>query len=143
MTITTFGDATLEQLRDRAAITDLVTGLARWLDEQRWDDAADFFTSDLTIDTPGGTAEGRDACVAQASRHAARSQHLITNLSIELDGDAARVEAGAFGAVADRDGVEGTLELSGGTYHFGLRRTADGWRIASLVARPIWQDTRR
>jgi len=143
MTTTTFGDATLEQLRDRAAITDLVTGLAYWLDEQRWDDAADFFTSDATVDTPGGTAEGLAACVAQASRHAARSHHLITNLSIELDGDAASVEAGAFSAVADRDGEEGTLELTGGTYRFGLRRTADGWRIASLIARMIWHDSRR
>lgn len=133
---------TLEQLQDRAEIADLLAELTDWLDEKRWEDAAAIFTEDATADTPGGVTEGRENVVAQASRnHEDRTQHLLANVAIALDGDTAKVRAGLFLAIAEPapDGDGETLLLMGGTYRLGLRRTADGWRIASLQVRPRWR----
>src|SRR5689334_14677569 len=85
---------TLAALQDRIAITDVLSGLGRWLDDKRWDAADEVLAADVRVTTPGGVAEGRDAVVAQARRnHDEVTQHLFTNVVVALDGDRADVSA--------------------------------------------------
>ena len=90
--MTTRTSETLEQLINRNEITDLVHRLGVDLDEHRFDEMWSLLVPEATVQTPGGIAEGRDAVVAQASRNhrpEQPSQHVITNLLIDLDGDRA------------------------------------------------------
>jgi hypothetical protein len=88
------GRPTLEQLSDRAELTDLVARLARWLDTGARTDAVDVLADDVTATTPGGRAEGREAVVAQArAAHAVPTLHQITNVLVDLDGDEAAIGA--------------------------------------------------
>src|SRR4030081_1639649 len=89
-------DATLDQLVDRNEITDLVHRLGVVLDEGQSDDLRSLLAEDATVRTPGGTAEGREAVIAQASRNHPPEQpiqHVITNILVDLDNGRARARA--------------------------------------------------
>ena len=93
---------TLEQLSDRAELTDLVARLGRWLDTGAEGDAADVLADDVTATTPGGRAEGREAVVAQArANHDVPTLHQITNVLVDLDGDEATIGAAVTATFAD------------------------------------------
>jgi hypothetical protein len=129
---------TTSEMIDRAEIADLTARLGACLDEHRFDDLRALFTEDATASTPGGTAEGRDAVIAQATRnHAAYDHvhHLITNVLVDLDGDEATVRANLV-ATFVRDSPELVL---GAIYRFGARRTAAGWRLAGVRVEPLWR----
>lgn len=137
-------EARLAELAARAELTDLVSRLGAALDEHRFDDLRELFTDDATATTPGGTAEGRDSVVAQATRNHVgvdRLQHVLTNVLVDLDGpDAATgatVRANLIAHFASADGVpEQTI---GGVYRFRVRATPAGWRIAALQVAPVWR----
>ncbi len=128
------------ELLDRIAIADLINRLGACLDEHRFHDITALIAEDATASTPGGTAEGRSAVIAQATRnheHYARIQHLITNLLIDLDGDRASARANLQGSFVD---AEGNLALElGAVYRFRARRTSDGWRLARIEVTPVWR----
>lgn len=122
---------TLAALTDRIEITEVVAGLGRWLDDKRWDDAGEVLTDGVRITSPGGTAHGLDVAVAQARRnHDEVTQHLFTNVVVDLDGDRATVGAESLIALAER--------RLGSRYAFEFARTAAGWRIDALTVTPIW-----
>jgi len=144
-------DATLQLLVDRSEIADLVNRLGRVLDEGRFDEMRSLLVEDATARTPGGTAEGRDAMVAQASRNHRPEQaiqHLITNLLIDLDGDRASARANlvvhfgpADGGGSDSQGGSPAPPVAftlGEVYRFELVRTPDGWRFARVETTPVW-----
>jgi 3-phenylpropionate/cinnamic acid dioxygenase small subunit len=138
----------LQELVDRAAITDL---LARWgaiLDEKRLDNLRSTFADDASITTPGGHAEGIDAILAQASRHedpGLRTQHLMSDLVVDLDGDTATARANYVGIFARGEGELAPPPVFevGFVYRLGLVRTAGGWRIRSMVQHPTWVNGER
>ena len=75
----------VQQLADRAEITDLVSRLGRWLDEKRFDEARSIFTENVAVDTPGGPCKASTSWVERASRdHEDRTQHVITNVLVDL-----------------------------------------------------------
>jgi hypothetical protein len=124
---------TLEQLSDRAELTDLVARLARWLDTGARGDAADVLTDDVSATTPGGRAEGREAVVAQArAAHAVPTLHQITNVLVDLDGDEAAIGA-AVSATFAGDGA------TGGRYELAARRTTAGWRLTAVGMKPVYR----
>ena len=112
---------TVQQLHDRQAVTDLVSRLGLWLDgETTLDQARAILADDVAVSTPGGTATGLERVVAQARRnHEVPTQHVITNVLVDLDGD--RATAGANLIVAFPDSIQGER------YAFAAAR-GDGWR---------------
>jgi hypothetical protein len=131
----------VQALADRAELTDLVSRLGNWLDGGGAGDAAALLVEDAWVSTPGGQATGRDALVAQARRnHDVPTQHLITNVLVDVEGDAAEVTANLVVTFVDEPGTPGAHHRHGESYAFEARRTADGWRLASVTVRPVWRD---
>jgi ketosteroid isomerase-like protein len=123
-------------MNDRQDITDLISRLGRWLDDKRFDDARSVLTEDVTVKTPGGQAEGIERVVAQASRnHQVPTQHLITNVLVDVDGDAAIATANLLVTFAGS-----VLERHGERYRFGVLRTPEGWRLSRIEVTPVWRE---
>jgi ketosteroid isomerase-like protein len=121
-------------MNDRQDITDLISRLGRWLDDKRFDDARTVLTEDVTVSTPGGQAEGIERVVAQASRnHQVPTQHLITNVLVDLDGDTATATANLLVTFSE------PFSQQGERYLFGAARTPDGWRLRRIEVTPIWR----
>ena len=141
-TIDTSVLARLQELADRADLTDLLAHQGRWLNERRFDDTASVFTDDATVTTPGGQAQGIEALTAHARRSHARfdrTQHVTSNVLIDLDGDRATVHANLIATfVSDATAPEPTFTL-GERYHFEAVRTPQGWRFSAVDATPVWQ----
>ncbi|MFE7742068.1 nuclear transport factor 2 family protein [Nocardia sp. NPDC057455] len=134
----------VREIVDRQQITALVDRLGRALDEGRFDDLRAIFTQDATAKTPGGTAEGRAALIAQASRNHSdeqRIQHVIGNVLIDLRGDAADVRANLIATFAPAS-ADGTIPQPrytlGEIYRFDAVRTEKGWRLSRVQTTPIW-----
>ena len=142
-------DKQIEQLGDRQTIAELITRVGVMLDEKRFDKAGSVLADDVTVQTPGGSSHGLQAVTAQAQRHhTVRTQHVITDVLIELDGDTAEARANLVATfAADRpgsrlliNGVEqaGSYLTVGGRYRFGAVRTEDGWRLARIESETLW-----
>jgi hypothetical protein len=128
---------TTAELADRLAITDLVSHLGLWLDEKRFDDARSVLVEDVSVSTPGGQAQGIERVVAQASRnHEDDTQHAITNVLIDVDGDRATVGANLVVTFA-RDGAR--IATHGERYRFQAVRTPEGWRLSRIEVKPVWR----
>lgn len=138
----------LQQLGDRQAIADLIARLGVMLDEKRFDEAASVLADDVTVKTPGGSAQGREAVAGQARRnHTVRTQHAISDVLIELDGDRAQARANLLATFAPDPGarlvVNGEEQRSsyltlGEVYRFVAVRTEEGWRLARIETEPVW-----
>lgn len=127
-------------IEDRQSITDLFNAYAWHFDRNEPDLVGQLFCEDATVDYGPEVPPlaGRDAIVRQvrtglATIFAATSHH-ISNVQITLQSDHnASGEAYLYAWHRYRDGSpDGYLW---GQYHNRFRRTADGWRIASLVLR--------
>ena len=137
----------LQQLADRNEITNLVYRLGAFLDHRRFDDMRSLLVEDATVRTPGGTAEGREAVIAQADRNHhpdEPTQHLITNVLVDLEDGRAEVRANLVVNFAAPTGSDQSLPAPprkytlGETYHFVVVRTPKGWRFSQIAATPVW-----
>lgn len=128
---------TLQQLIDRQEITDLVSRLGLWLDgETTLEQARTILAEDVSIDTPGGTQRGLERTVEQARRnHDVPTQHVITNVLVDIDGD--KASAGANLVVTFPDSTQGER------YAFETARTPDGWRLTRIAVTPLWRSEQR
>lgn len=140
-------DADVQELVDRNEISDLVYRLGVSLDEGRFDEMRSLLVEEATARTPGGTAEGREAVIAQARRNHRRDeriQHVTTNLLIELDGDRAQVRANLvvhFARPADtrESGLAPPVQFTlGEVYRFEAVRTSRVWRFSRVETSPVW-----
>ncbi|BEP12253.1 nuclear transport factor 2 family protein [Acidothermaceae bacterium B102] len=123
----------------RTEIVDLVSSLGRLIDERRFDDIRTLFTPDGSVSTPGGDAVGHDAVVAQAARRHSQhdaTQHVITNVLVDIDGDRASARANLLVTFAD-DNVALPYQ-AGGVYRFELQHTTGGWLFTTVVTTPVW-----
>jgi hypothetical protein len=137
----------VQQLVDHHEITNLVYRLGAVLDDRRFDEMRSLLVEDATVRTPGGTAEGQDAVIAQARRNHRPdepTQHVITNLLVKLEGDRAQVRANLVVNFASP--ARGDLSLPapptkytlGEIYHFDVARTSEGWRFSRVETSPVW-----
>lgn len=143
-------DSTLQQLVDRNEIGDLVHRLGVVLDDGHFDDLRSLLAEGATVRTPGGTAEGREAVIAQARRNHPPEQpiqHVITNILVDLDGARAQARANLvvyFGPPAGATDPAAPLAPSveyttGEVYQYELVRTSEGWRFSRIQATPVWR----
>lgn len=130
----------IQAIADRLAISDVLVRYGTALDTGDPALLESCFCPDAVLEfdrapatTPGGFAER-----AKRLRNLAATQHIITNISADLDGDRATstsyvLAMQAWGAAEGRE----TL-LTGGSYADTLVRTAAGWRIAHRRFTSLW-----
>lgn len=138
-----FGPAeALQDLLDRAAITQVVQdwGLAR--DTGRWDELRSFYTPDARMHTTwfvGSAVEFVERSVA-AARNGARAQHFIGAATITLRGDKAIAETRMMLLVRGTlDGVEVDATCYG-RFHDRFVKAEGRWRIQQRV--PVYEKDR-
>jgi 3-phenylpropionate/cinnamic acid dioxygenase small subunit len=118
-------------IADRIEIADLFTRLARLLDEKRWEDAGTVFTDDVAVRSPrAGEIRGIDKVVGfmrQAEVEGEHTQHVTTDLLVDVDGDRAAASANSL-VYFYRDGLAPHL-TSGLRLACTAVRTPAGWRL--------------
>jgi ketosteroid isomerase-like protein len=132
----------LQTLIDHNEIQSQIVRIGAMLDNHEFPSATAIFTDDVAIQTPGGTANGVEAAVAQATRNHAKftTQHIISNVLIDLDGDTATARADVVATFIAKDGPMTERSSVAGSYAYELSRTADGWRVSRLSMTPLWND---
>ena len=128
-------------LQDKLEIHELLARYARGIDTRDWPLYRSVFTEDATIDytsagAMAGSADEVAAALEQSFAHLPMSQHYITNIEVDLDGDRAHVVAMFFNPMQ----LPGFEEQSacGGFYHHDMVRTPDGWKSERLVEENLW-----
>lgn len=138
----------LQALSDRQEIADLITRYTRAIDTREWERLDDVFTPDARIDysaTGGGAGSFAEMkqWLADTLPMFRTYQHVVAQLDVDLDGDAATVAAYfynpmVFAAPEPGDSGEQLWEV-GGIYHHELVRTGAGWRSRHLVEELVWK----
>ncbi|EME14387.1 nuclear transport factor 2 family protein [Rhodococcus triatomae] len=128
-------------LRDRLDIEDLLYRYARAVDTGDWDGYVGVFTEDAVLDYssagyPPGDRHQMAALFGASLSVLTMTQHFVTNVQVELDGDRAEVTA-KFVNPMQVPGLDG-LSICGGNYHHTVVRTPDGWRSERLVEENLW-----
>jgi len=131
----------LQVVLDKIEIQELLYRYARAVDSKDWDLYRSVFTPDASLDysSAGAAVGSRDEVAAwleQGLSVVPMTQHYVTNIEIDLDGDRAEVRAMFYNPMQ----LPGMAELSfcGGSYHHGLVRTPDGWKSERLVEENLW-----
>jgi hypothetical protein len=127
-------------MTDRERITDLISGLGLWLDDKRFDETEPLFTDDVTVATPGGQAQGVERVVAQARRNHQTdlTQHVITNVLVDVEGDRATARANLIVTFVPDAAQPAAHRTLGERYRFEARRTPAGWRLSRVEVSPVW-----
>lgn len=143
--------ARMDMLSDRAAITDTVVRMGWCLDRRDWDGLRGLFTdrvyTDYTALWGGEPQEGPvDQLLSTSAQGSWRrtmdgleaTQHLITNVLVDVAGDEASATANVLGVHRLPTPHGSPLWTVGGTYDFRLVRTAAGWRIRAITQGLSW-----
>jgi hypothetical protein len=118
-------------VEDKDAIREVLAEYCFRLDDGRFAEMAALFTESGTWDTAFGTASGRAAIadLARGIRERAgdqrpRAVHLVTNISIALDGENAKVRSNW---TVVQNSAEGPKIGSGGAYQDELIKVQGQW----------------
>jgi ketosteroid isomerase-like protein len=137
-------DPTLQLLLDERDITRLCYRYGTTLDDRDWPGLRTCFTDDaVTVYEGLGEFTGYPAIeqVCQAALGSLdRSQHLIGNVSVEVDGDAATAQCYLHAQHVRAGTPGGDLHVIAGRYSDQLVRTADGWRFTRRRLETWWTD---
>jgi len=133
---------TVETLLVEQELIDLTIRYTWALDHRRFEDLHEVFAPDGTADYGQlGIFTGPDAiggaCATALARYD-RTQHLVSNHQISLNGDRA---SGRCYLQAQHVRKEGGVDhnfILAGSYLDEFRRTDDGWRIAARALRTTW-----
>jgi len=123
----------LAELRDRAAVADVLAAFCERVDEYDIPGLAEVFTEDCFTDYGpgrGGPISGLDAVLARITRGQAefcRTHHQLGQSRVTLRGDEADSVTYVTATHEHRDGARSRVHLR---YLDRLRRTGSGWRIA-------------
>ena len=136
----------VQWLVDRALISELLFGFARALDTRDFAAYADNYTADGVLEIPQPPTAGggvlvmrRDEMLTKVPRSLARysaTHHISSNHQISIEGDTAvsrsYLQAVHVGATP-MDHWD-----AGGWYDCSYRRTAAGWKFASVKLTAVW-----
>lgn len=138
-----------DALVDEASIRRLMDRYGSGVDERNWVDFSEIFDDPLEVDFSGMDASMAPATLARADHVAGAkavigqfdaTQHMITNIQVELAGDRARARA-VFRAEHWLGGLRSASRYTMfGVYENGFRRTPAGWRISRLVLRLVREE---
>jgi hypothetical protein len=128
-----------DQVSDRIEINDLLVRYTRAIDTCDWDLLDTCFTPDAHIDykSSGGVAGSYPevrAWLAKALAQFDAMMHLVSNSSVELDGDSARARTYVLNPMGMKQ-ADGSLHFFtvAADYKDRLVRTPEGWRIAERI----------
>jgi 3-phenylpropionate/cinnamic acid dioxygenase small subunit len=135
------GNLDVQALNDKLEIHELLARYARGVDDRDWELYRSVFTDDATIDyssagPPAGSRDEVAAFLEQGFAAIPWTQHYVTNIEIDLDGDEARVRAMFYNPML-LPGKD-TPSFCGGFYVHDLVRTPDGWKSRRLVEDNRW-----
>ena len=123
---------------DGAEIGELMVRYATAVDTRDWDLLRACFTDDAVTDYEDvgawTTASALVSFMEAAHVGFGRSNHMISNLSVSVDGDRARARSYGHAVLTFLDARAGWVEVVG-TYDDALVRTPEGWRIATRAFR--------
>lgn len=127
--------------QDRIEIQELLYKYARSVDTNDWVAYASVFTEDAVLDYssvgfPVGSRDQITAIFSSSMGNMPWTQHLISNIQIDLDGNRANVTA-MFLNPMQHPSLE-DISVCGGYYHHKMVRTADGWKSEHLVEENRW-----
>jgi hypothetical protein len=128
---------------DEQAIVDLAIAYTWALDTKQLDLLREVFAPDATADLDGVHCDGVDAIIARIDRPISRldrTQHLVGNHQVRVDGDTASHRCHLHGQHVKRGTPGGDNYVIGGIYEDRLARTADGWRIVHRTLTATWTD---
>ncbi|MGW6420504.1 nuclear transport factor 2 family protein [Streptomyces sp. NPDC055055] len=139
----------LATVMDRLAVDDLVSGYAAAVDDGDWTAYRALFVPDGRADYRGsggieGPADEVAAWLAETMTLFPVRQHLIVNRLVSFrapggypqPGDEASVRADYVNPMRFSSGAD---FVCGGRYAFTARRTAEGWRLRSVVVDERWR----
>jgi ketosteroid isomerase-like protein len=137
-------DPTLQLLLDERDITRLCYRYGSTLDDRDWAGLRTCFTDDAVTEYEGlGEFTGYDAIekVCQAALGPLdRSQHLIGNVVVAVDGDTATAQCYLHAQHVKTGTPGGDLYVLAGRYTDSLARTPDGWRFTRRRLETWWTD---
>ncbi|WP_092806150.1 nuclear transport factor 2 family protein [Rhodococcus globerulus] len=131
----------LQTVQDKIEIAELIYRYARAVDTKNWELLTTVFTEDAHLDYsavgyPAGSRDQVLTLLTQALGQVPLTQHFVTNVEVELDGDTANVRAMFYNPMQ----LPGAAAMTycGGNYHHEVVRTADGWKSARLTEENLW-----
>ena len=135
-------ELTLGELRDRAAIRDLLMRYGQAVDRRDFDRVAACFTPDASYAGSLGAGDigGALAALRERMQRFEITMHFISTQVIELAGDQARCETYALVYHRTGSAEEGEQDLIVGVRYLDeLVRHASAWRIRRRDAQVEWQ----
>ncbi len=130
----------LRRLLDKDSIVDLVHRYSYYVDHRLYDEGADLFTEDCTVDygpawPPVRTRAALRQMLGQAAGAFKATSHHNANVLVTFEGDdKASVHTSVYAWHERADGMNPRLW---GYYHDSVVRDGDGWRIATRQLRVL------
>lgn len=126
-------DVTVETLVEEKRIERVLVRYASALDEHEWAGLDEVFVAEATASYDGiGDFSGRDAIrdlVSSVLLRCGRTQHLLGNFRIAVDGDKATARCYLQAIHVGVGAYEGQTLTVWGEYRDRLERRPEGWRI--------------
>lgn len=135
----------IQQVSDRLEIQDVLTRYCYAVDDRDWDAYRQLFTPDAVIDdtVTGGIRSGVEEHIAymkKALSKVSMSQHAISTVLVELNGNEAGVRAHcSCPIVLDTPQNSRHVMFQGLWYRETLIRIEGGWKIRSLLEEGYWK----
>jgi 3-phenylpropionate/cinnamic acid dioxygenase small subunit len=133
----------IQRVSDELEIASVLHRYARAVDGKDWDLWRSLFTEDAVIDysSVGGVVGDREEVAAWLERGLSLmpiTQHFISNIEADIDGDTATVRAMFYNPMLLAGAT--TTSACGGYYHHLMVRTEHGWRSRHLREENLWFD---
>lgn len=131
-------------LEDQFQLMQLLNDYQRFTDEADPEAWANCWVEDAVVARAGDPEpmRGRKELAAAVAKSIAQfdtRQHVLTNPSFQIDGDHATGVCGlVYTGRMNGAGIEDYVQF-GGSYRWGFRRTAEGWKIATREMVTDWK----
>jgi hypothetical protein len=133
-----------KEISDRIEIEDLMVRYCYAIDDRDWDTYRKLFTPDAILDdtVTGGIRSGVEEHVAYLTRALSKikiSQHAISTILFEIDGDNAKARSHcSCPMVVDIGDGKTHVFFQGLWYRDKLVRTNGGWRFSERIEEGYW-----